>query len=52
MPDEKLCDYCAAPAVTVINRCNLCPDCAEAYDNKTGYCSLECCITGKCDESC
>jgi hypothetical protein len=51
-PDEKLCDFCAAPAVTVVNRCNLCAECAEAYDNKTGYCSLECCITGRCDESC
>lgn len=30
----------------------LCEDCIEVYDNKTGYCSLDCCISGNCDQSC
>lgn len=30
----------------------LCDDCYNAYHNETGYCSLQCCITGKCDDSC
>lgn len=31
---------------------NLCEECNNNYDNKTGYCSLFCCVTGQCDESC
>jgi hypothetical protein len=30
----------------------LCKNCIEKYDDKTGHCSLECCINGRCDESC
>lgn len=30
----------------------LCPDCSNLYDNKTGYCSLSCCLGNGCDESC
>lgn len=30
----------------------LCNDCIGKYDDKTGYCSLDCCISNNCDESC
>lgn len=30
----------------------LCDDCNDIYDNKTGYCSLGCCLGGGCDEAC
>lgn len=33
----------------------LCDDCIESYcdnGNRTGFCSLGCCISGQCDESC
>lgn len=30
----------------------LCNDCEEQLENKTGYCSVACRITGSCDESC
>lgn len=55
--DEKVCDYCGSPAPNwkdsqKIVHYNLCDACFEAYDNKTGYCSLDCCISGSCDESC
>lgn len=30
----------------------LCIDCNNRYDNKTGYCSLDCCLGYGCDESC
>lgn len=31
---------------------NLCYDCNEKYNDETGYCSLNCCLGGQCDESC
>jgi hypothetical protein len=31
---------------------DLCEECDRKYDNKTGYCSLSCCLGGGCDESC
>ena len=34
------------------NGAMLCEECNEKYDNKTGYCSLECCLGGGCDQSC
>lgn len=34
------------------NGVDLCDECNEIYDNITGYCSLECCLGGGCDESC
>lgn len=30
----------------------LCEYCNEKYENKTGYCSLDCCLSGRCDQSC
>lgn len=30
----------------------LCMKCDAIYDNKTGYCSLDCCLGGGCDQSC
>ena len=30
----------------------LCKQCNEKYYDKTGYCSIECCLGGGCDESC
>ena len=34
------------------NAIDLCKECDDIYDNKTGYCSLHCCLGGGCDESC
>jgi hypothetical protein len=37
------------------DRLLLCNDCCEGYNqngNTTGYCSLDCCVTGRCDHSC
>lgn len=53
MEDIKLCAYCQAPAQEENEfSVPLCKECTEAYDDKTGYCSLECCISGNCDGSC
>lgn len=57
MEDEiKSCEYCddkpAEQRTDIKGRPFLCDDCYEAYDNKTGHCSLDCCISGKCDDSC
>ncbi len=30
----------------------LCINCNATYENKTGYCSLDCCLSGHCDDSC
>lgn len=33
----------------------LCNSCSNGYDehgNVTGFCSLYCCVSGQCDESC
>lgn len=54
------CDYCGNPvgsewkkwADSMGINAKLCDECLEAYDNKTGHCSLDCCILGQCDESC
>lgn len=51
-PELKLCDYCGEPAIVQGYTYNLCDFCAKVYDNKTDYCSLDCCITGVCDGSC
>jgi hypothetical protein len=56
------CYYCEEPTENTIKSTTddlqcvfgivLCDDCINSYDNKTGYCSLDCCISGRCDESC
>lgn len=35
-----------------INDKNLCVNCDDRYDNKTGHCSLSCCLGYGCDEVC
>lgn len=30
----------------------LCSDCRNRYENRTGHCSLSCCIWGQCDDAC
>lgn len=30
----------------------LCDDCINSYENKTGHCSIDCCLSGRCDDSC
>lgn len=40
---EKLEDYTGH---------DLCEECSEKYDNKTGYCSFNCCLGYGCDGSC
>jgi len=60
-PVDRKCDYCEDNVVTDEDKkaCKqmginamLCADCLGEYDNKTGHCSLQCCISGCCDESC
>ena len=34
------------------NGVDLCKDCDDKYSNRTGYCSLSCCVTGHCDGTC
>ena len=56
------CDNCGDPIENPIKtphwengNYNLCSDCEKGYEengNKTGHCGLNCCITGRCDESC
>lgn len=56
------CYYCEEPTENTIKQATdalcfvfgtiLCDDCIDAYDNRTGHCSLDCCISGHCDESC
>jgi hypothetical protein len=30
----------------------LCKECDDVYDNKSGYCSISCCVGNGCDGSC
>ena len=51
-----ICEDCCKE-LPISKRCdpdfNICQDCLEEnYENKTGYCSMSCMITGICDESC
>lgn len=55
----KECEHCKWPVTEKqahvskkFTGFELCEDCETSYDNKTGHCSLDCCISGKCDESC
>lgn len=53
----KHCEWCdeeISPDYKYVgsNGYTLCEECDSKYDNKTGYCSLSCCITGECDDSC
>jgi hypothetical protein len=41
--DKKVSNFADIP---------ICEDCLSAYPNQTGYCSVECRVSGKCDESC
>jgi len=60
MSDNKIetaaCEYCGDPinpeSIQFVSGRKLCDACLTAYDNKTGHCSLDCCISGYCDESC
>lgn len=53
------CDWCEETKedVKLIEYCNryLCNSCLDIYNNgedKTGYCSFDCIMSGRCDESC
>jgi len=50
----KYCEGCEEPEeeISDINGYKLCENCADNYENKTGHCSLNCCLTGYCDSSC
>ena len=55
--EKKQCDYCGdlTDLFLSVDKYTLCSACANQYDengDKTGYCSLECCINGRCDETC
>lgn len=51
---KTLCQGCE----TFVNKLNnyhgveLCTNCNDQYNNVTGHCSLNCSLTGRCDESC
>lgn len=51
---DKWCPGCEefTDELEYIDGHNLCSECADIYDNKTGYCSLHCCLGGECDGSC
>jgi hypothetical protein len=54
---EEVKDYCVGchtkyPVSELTLFEKLCPECDAKYDNKTGYCSLDCCLGGGCDGSC
>ena len=34
------------------NGLDICEECDNKYDNKTGWCSLSCCLGNGCDQSC
>lgn len=55
-PLKNICDYCETPNSNEkdsnVGYYLLCDDCFNAFENKTGHCSLDCCISGRCDESC
>jgi hypothetical protein len=51
-----VCDDCGK-TLPIRERCdedyNVCRDCLnDYYENKTGYCSAHCRISGSCDGSC
>jgi len=33
-------------------RNDICKECEEIYNNKTGWCGLSCCLGNGCDQSC
>jgi hypothetical protein len=53
---DKKCAYCDAENAEKREdlKCDpiLCDECYAAYDDRTGFCSLDCCISGHCDDSC
>lgn len=53
-PVKPICEGCEEYVSEVhdYHGYKLCAECCDRYDNKTGYCSLSCCISGRCDESC
>jgi hypothetical protein len=50
-----ICEDCKKE-LPISNRCHsdfdICNECLENYPNKTGWCSIQCRITGDCDQSC
>jgi len=30
----------------------LCDECNEKFEDKTGHCSINCCVNGNCDQTC
>lgn len=51
---EPACEYCGSfeDVTNEFKHFKLCGECNETYDDKTGYCSLYCCIENRCDDSC
>lgn len=52
---EGVCSYCQDHESLISSEVwdsGLCLICESQYENKTGNCSLHCCITGSCDDSC
>ncbi len=51
---DKYCQGCdeMVDKLEDIHNALLCDECNDKYDNKTGYCSLTCCLGYGCDGSC
>lgn len=50
-----ICEYCDkefVPEYYYHKEYNICDDCLDSKEDKTGYCSATCRITGSCDDSC
>lgn len=48
------CAGCEAEAfeLELVKGQYICDDCESIFEDKTGYCSLDCCLGGSCDGSC
>lgn len=54
MEEQKYCQGCDGyfDSLEDYTGYELCGVCSEKYDNKTGYCSLNCSLGGGCDQTC
>lgn len=57
VPEKMVeCQWCGAPTdIKSLNNMKsylLCDTCKDKHKDKTGYCGISCCMTGKCDGSC
>lgn len=55
MKETFICEDCKKE-LPISEMCHteyaICNNCLDYYEDKTGYCSVQCRINGQCDESC